>query len=457
MRFDRKIYFGFGLILTAFIPLILVAFVSLHKLISEQHSLVAVHATELNLAELLRFEKESQFSAMPVYILGGDLHMLDKFNLSHIHFQNYMAKMAEVSNDPRSLALLENLRRSESQLYKLTEPIVALKRKGTPTTVINTFIKRSGGRFSEEVNQTLDELVTYETNEFEAARVAARKTSTQIFEGLVLSTILVLLFALFISALMIKVVRQKHEEDRNKELQLAQAKALSNARKETIEVVSHDLKNPLATIRMSTEMIMDRLERNEMDLLEFAQCLKMITRSTGSMESLIGNLLDHAKIEAGHLVIESVPCNVAGFIEDIVKRHDLLASGKGIHLSFIPPENSPLIRCDRARIEQVLFNLLGNAIKFTPKGGEVKVAMTLQGNDLRVGVHDSGPGIAADSIPHIFERYWQANESAKTGTGLGLSIAKAIVGAHNGKIWVESEPQKGCSFYFTLPNVQPSA
>src|SRR5258708_2616290 len=105
MRFGRKIYVGFCLILAAFVPLIILAFFSLHRLISEQHSLIAVHATELNLAELLRFEEESQFASMPVYILSGNIQILNKFNAAHLHFQNYMSKIAEISKDPKSLAL----------------------------------------------------------------------------------------------------------------------------------------------------------------------------------------------------------------------------------------------------------------------------------------------------------------------------------------------------------------
>jgi signal transduction histidine kinase len=451
LRFDRKIYVVFCLVLSGFIPLILVAFFSLHKLISEQHSLVAVHAIELNLAELLRYEKESQFSAMPVYLLSGNTHVLDKFNVSHLHFQNYMAKMAEVSKDPKSLALLEKLRKSESELYKLTSPIVERKRHGASATEIDRFVSRDGGKDSTDVNKTLDELVAYESTEFETARVAAKQTSSKIFEGFVFSTVLVLIFALFVTKLMIQAIRQKSEDDRNRELILAQESRLSNARKETVEVVSHDLKNPLGTIKMCVEMMNDRLQLENRAQPELDQCLRMVTRSVASMENLIGNLLDHAKIEADHLVLETEPCRIAEQIKDIVTRHELMAKSKNISLQFESSGSLPAVACDRARIEQVIFNLLGNALKFTPAGGQVVVLVTAAAGFLRVSVCDGGPGIQADLLPHIFDRYWQVRETSRLGTGLGLSIAKAIVVAHKGDIWVESQVGRGSTFHFTLP------
>jgi signal transduction histidine kinase len=118
-------------------------------------------------------------------------------------------------------------------------------------------------------------------------------------------------------------------------------------------------------------------------------------------------------------------------------------------------EPAPDVLCDRDRILQVFANLIGNAIKFTPRGGEIFVGAqpeaAVSAIEARFWIKDTGPGIPVENIPHVFDRYWQARSTAKLGTGLGLSIAKGIVEAHGGRIWVESEIGKGACFAFTLP------
>jgi signal transduction histidine kinase len=109
------------------------------------------------------------------------------------------------------------------------------------------------------------------------------------------------------------------------------------------------------------------------------------------------------------------------------------------------------VASDRERVLQVFQNLIGNAIKFTPKGGEIRLIAHFEGAEVRFVVADSGPGIPAEHLNHVFDRYWQAKSTAKLGTGLGLSIAKGIVEAHGGRIWVESPPNSGAQFMFTLP------
>jgi signal transduction histidine kinase len=116
------------------------------------------------------------------------------------------------------------------------------------------------------------------------------------------------------------------------------------------------------------------------------------------------------------------------------------------------PDDLPPIHADSARIQQVLSNLVGNAIKFTPPGGRITVRAERAGpNEVRVVVSDTGPGIAPEMLPHVFSRFWQGKRSDRRGVGLGLSIAKGIIEAHDGRIWVESRPGEGTKFIFSLP------
>ena len=127
------------------------------------------------------------------------------------------------------------------------------------------------------------------------------------------------------------------------------------------------------------------------------------------------------------------------------------SSAKSLRVHNDIPEGALSASCDHDRMIQVLSNVVGNAIKFTPDGGAIHVGATRDGDRIRFSVADNGPGIPADELPHVFDRYFQARRKNRDGIGLGLSIAKGIVDAHGGRIWVESEEGRGSTFFFTVP------
>jgi signal transduction histidine kinase len=179
--------------------------------------------------------------------------------------------------------------------------------------------------------------------------------------------------------------------------------------------------------------------------------LEVIQRSANRANRLIQDLLDVAKIQAGGLVVEQVPVEVKSLLAEIMESATTLASPSNIRVSCHHPEGIPAVSTDRERALQVFTNLLGNAIKFTPKGGEIRILAAMDNGEIKFTVADSGPGIPPEHLNHVFDRYWQAKSTAKLGTGLGLSIAKGIVEAHGGRIWAESPPGSGAHFNFTLP------
>lgn len=235
------------------------------------------------------------------------------------------------------------------------------------------------------------------------------------------------------------------------QLVLRAAQRASRARDELIGMVSHDLRNPLNTIAMGLTL----LERAP-EVAPHGQVLARLRRGTTRLNRLIGDLLDVTRIEAGTLTVDPAPLSPAVVVEEVVDLLAAQAAEKNLRVEVSVPPHAPMLLADRDRLVQVLMNLLGNAIKFTPPKGVVAVSAARHGDVLRFEVRDTGPGIAQKDVPHVFDRFWQARSTASQGTGLGLFIAKGIVQAHGGTMHVESDEGLGTCVAFSL-SVAPDA
>lgn len=228
------------------------------------------------------------------------------------------------------------------------------------------------------------------------------------------------------------------------------AQDATRARDDLVAIVSHDLRNPVHTIHMAASFLLDIAPANDRRVQARRQ-LEVIQRSATRANRLIQDLLDVARIQAGGLAVDPVPVDVKSLLNEAVESATPLASAAQLAVSCSAPGEPITVASDRERILQVFANLIGNAIKFTPKGGQIQLLACLEQNEVRFTVADTGPGIPPEHLDHVFDRYWQAKSTAKLGAGLGLSIAKGIVEAHGGRIWVESPEKSGAQFNFTLP------
>jgi len=227
------------------------------------------------------------------------------------------------------------------------------------------------------------------------------------------------------------------------------ARTATRARDEVLGVVSHDLQNPIAAVSMAASVLRDQPPS---DADSRRQLLGLITESMEWMRRLIRDLLDVSAIEAGRLSIEPRAEAPAPIVAAAARMFGTALAERSISLELSVPDDLPLVDVDAARIEQVLVNLLGNAVKFTSPGGRIRVRATPSSSHLEMSVADSGIGIAFEEQGHVFERFWQARHSMRRrGAGLGLAIAKGIIDAHGGRIWVTSTPGEGSTFTFTLP------
>lgn len=228
------------------------------------------------------------------------------------------------------------------------------------------------------------------------------------------------------------------------------AQDATRARDDLVAIVSHDLRNPVHTISMAASFLLEVAPANDRRVQARRQ-LEVIQRSATRANRLIQDLLDVAKIQAGGLAVDPVAVEVRNLVSEVMDSATTLASAAQIKVTSDFNEPLPSVASDRERVLQVFTNLIGNAIKFTPKGGQITIRATQESSEVRFTVADTGPGIPREHLDHVFDRYWQAKSTAKLGTGLGLSIAKGIVEAHGGRIWAESPPGRGAEFNFTLP------
>lgn len=232
---------------------------------------------------------------------------------------------------------------------------------------------------------------------------------------------------------------------------ISELKRLDEMKSQFVETVSHDLRNPLTTIHgfamlLQLENLSERGQSNLAGLLS----------GVNQTQMLIQNLLDLARVEA-RMDEQVEPCDLVEIVEEALAGFELQAADKHMNISADLPPGLPLVSGNPLRLSQVVANLVGNAIKYTPRGGQVSVSLSQEGSTVRLRVADNGPGIPPEEQTRIFEKFHRVPTMEDSewieGTGLGLSIVKAIVEGYGGSIWVESEPGQGSTFVCVLPTL----
>ena len=230
-----------------------------------------------------------------------------------------------------------------------------------------------------------------------------------------------------------------------------EARRAVREREEMLAIVSHDLRNPVNAVVMLTGAVLSRDADDPRPLMEREQ-VESIRAAARHADGLIQDLQDVSRISSGRLRVEQRPVDVTEIAEEAADLFEPVMADATIRFVRDVGTSTPRVTADRRRVVQVLSNLLGNAVRFTPEGGVVTLSVRAANlSAVRISVRDSGPGIAPEDLPRLFERYWQAPRLLRAGSGLGLFIAKGIVDAHGGEIGVDSEVGAGSEFWFTLP------
>ena len=252
---------------------------------------------------------------------------------------------------------------------------------------------------------------------------------------------------------------EKKVQMRTHELAVANERLqeLDRMKSDFVSNVSHELRTPLTAIKGAADLMLRRVTGPLTE--KQVHYLTRVKSNTQHLTGLINDLLDLSKIESGRIEVKSSPVSLSNLVHEVVDALRPVAAEKVIELESAVPRKPILVLADRDKINQILMNLIGNAIKFTPVQGRVTVStLTIGDENVQVSVSDTGPGVPPDETNKIFAKFYQVaelNGANPKGTGLGLAIAKALVELHGGQIWVDSEPSRGSTFCFTLPLSTP--
>ena len=226
---------------------------------------------------------------------------------------------------------------------------------------------------------------------------------------------------------------------------------LDTLKRDLVAWAGHDLRTPLASIRVIVEALADGVVQDSETVQRYLQTAQ---RDIRSLAQLIDDLFEMAQLDAGGLQLELRPNSLSDLISDTLESLTAQAERQGVHLEGNCAPGVDPVSMDAQKISRVLANLVGNALRHTPTGGSVSVRATITPAGVQVNVSDTGEGISADDLPRVFEQFYRGEKSrsrATGGAGLGLAIARGIVEAHGGRIWVESQFGQGAHFFFTLP------
>jgi PAS domain S-box-containing protein len=260
-------------------------------------------------------------------------------------------------------------------------------------------------------------------------------------------------------AVVMRDVSERRETEVRVQRALTDAETAVRARDDLLGLVSHDLRNPVNAVRMLASALLrfPKDEAAEALPLQAAEHASVMLQAANQMDTLIQDLLDVTRLERGQLRISRRPEAIGALMSTTADLLAPLAASRAVTLETELEAGLPLVDIDPDRIAQVLSNLVGNALKYTPEGGHVKMRAVRKGTGVLVTVQDTGVGIAPDDLPFVFDRFWQSKRTDRSGAGLGLAIALGITRAHGGTLTLESEPGKGTAVLLTLPAASGAA
>ena len=442
------------------------------------HSILEVDHRMEDLGKKLTDSLLSQMRFEKKFMVVRDEELYEQFQLARDDFQKYLAEVMFFADTDFQKELLSNVKARHKNYQALVAEEAAHVRANLPYSPSGLISEKE--KTTDRILENLQTLAIHsqqntleKIKKLEQARVNARQL-TMAITAIALLAVVVLSFFITMSithpiAMLIGKTRDiargvfdghlpRSAPPEIKELGVAfgsmfdQLKTLDQMKSDFFSTISHELRTPLTSIKEGTSLLLEGVggEISEKQ----RKLLQIISGESNRLIDLVNSSLDLSKMEAGMMAFHFARADIRPLIQKVAGEIEPLAMAKKIRLQVENQEPLPPVKMDREKILQVLRNFLGNAVKFSLEGGEVRISTSRENGKMKVSVSDTGPGIAKENLGTIFEKFRQGpreNPAAGKGTGLGLAIAKQIIAAHGGEIWAESEPGQGSSFIFVLP------
>ncbi len=413
----------------------------------EQVEFLRAKEAEITRVEQLRWIGELIISTGRGYLISGEPNLLTRLRAASADFDKGVASLRTETLTWRGESLVGEVERTAKEFRRVQRALILesqvtdnreelVKRFDDRLVPLREELGRSLGRLVDHKEMTIDGL-------YEQAERARNRLVFRMYGVLIVLVVMGFAITWYFARQLSRAYRKEQEA-------LDAARAALATRDDLMGVLAHDLRNPLNAITMKAALL-----RAKATSAETQGQAESIEKIGVRMAHLIKNMLEMVTLDAGRFSVSTAPCAVEDLIHESSEIFETLTSSKQMRLEQKVKEAGLSVCADRERILEVLSNLLGNALKFSAPGGVVTITVERQRDVARFAVSDTGPGIEPEHVPHLFERFWTSEKSGKKGTGLGMFIAKGIVEAHGGRIWVESAPGHGATFYFTLPIVEP--
>ncbi len=431
--------------LATILAAIVVCVIALFGLIESEklsHVVLSDYAQDLILAGRLRAEEESRVATSRGFLITGDRAYLGKMDIAQRDFMRDLVLLQKSGVSVPHDKLLSDLKSADDSYQRTLAEFIQARAAGVQ---LKDLIRRFENRLQperEKLEKSVDSYIAYTRLQLEGEKAALSKSNRSIFHLVIAASLIALALAGAMAFVITKTLSRLYSEVQD----------AAKMREEIVEMVAHDLRNPIAAVILSAQLLLRMAKsKNTIDSEEIRQRAENIKRATDRVNGLIGGLLDLARMKAGTLTIEAASVSTNEIFADVFELFQNIAREKGVVLEI---QQVPLasIFCDFERIVQVFSNLIGNALKFSAPNQKIVFGTRLENGAVVFFVADQGPGISEEEQLHVFERYWQAGTHKKAGAGLGLAICKGIIAAHGGKIWVTSHLGFGATFYFTIPN-----
>lgn len=380
------------------------------------------------------------------YILTGIASYLDPYNVSSANVTKRLNQLdADLGNDSSQQASLAQLRGLVSEKYAEMRQTIDLRRNNQTQQAEQIVLSGQGKQTMDEIRGVLATMRGREEILLHNAVADAQASLAEIFWAFAFAAVVDLALLCVIGWLVYRTLEERSRL-------LAREQEAVQVRDQFLSIASHELKTPLTSLLVNAQLLERRVEREENAGSSNRRSAETIVRQTQRLRSLIDAMLDVSRIASGQLSIQREPLDLAALVQTVASetatstdRHAIVYNG---------PDRPVMVEGDRTRLEEVLLNLVQNAIKYSPDGGTIAVDLRASESDAYISVRDTGIGIPAESLPHLFDAFYRATNAQSSrisGMGIGLAVVRDVAALHGGNVTVESEEGKGSTFTICLP------